>query len=222
MNYQTREKITNIRTAIQNGATAEEIDKSYFKTKTIKITFLTRNKNYFDLEELKYLKFNPETNSLTVLEVTKIDTPNKITKSKKVRNDEETETNNLTKVEVVRNIEDIEEIEVAEVKTEVSKNDSPNSLTVLENNFFKDENNLKSLIEMVKKYRNQNENLIEVIEAGMVNIPLEAKELELNAILSVRTNKEIYAKIVEMAQKNKAGKGEFLTYILWDFLKRNS
>lgn len=189
MNYQTREKITNIRTAIQNGATAEEIDKSYFKTKTIKITFLSRNKNYFDPEELKYLKFNPETNSLTELEVPKIDTPNKITKSKKVRNDEETETNNLT---------------------------------MLENNFFKDENNLKSLIEMVKKYRNQNENLIEVIEAGMVNIPLEAKELELNAILSVRTNKEIYAKIVEMAQKNKAGKGEFLTYILWDFLKRNS
>lgn len=222
MNYQTREKITNIRTAIQNGATAEEIDKSYFKTKTIKITFLTRNKNYFDLEELKYLKFNPETNSLTELEVPKIDTPNKITKSKKVRNDEETETNNLTKVEVVRNIEDIEEIEVAEVKTEVAKIDTPNNLTMLENNFFKDENNLKSLIEMVKKYRNQNENLIEVIEAGMVNIPLEAKELELNAILSVRTNKEIYAKIVEMAQKNKAGKGEFLTYILWDFLKRNS
>ena len=219
MNYQTREKITNIRTAIQNGATAEEIDKSYFKTKTIKITFLSRNKNYFDLEELKYLKFNPETNSLTELEVPKIDTPNKITKSKKVRNDEETETNNLTKVEVVRNIE---EIEVAEVKTEVAKIDTPNNLTMLENNFFKDENNLKSLIEMVKKYRNQNENLIEVIEAGMVNIPLEAKELELNAILSVRTNKEIYAKIVEMAQKNKAGKGEFLTYILWDFLKRNS
>lgn len=105
---------------------------------------------------------------------------------------------------------------------EVTKNDTPNSLTVLENNFFKDENNLKSLIEMVKKYRNQNENLIEVIEAGMVNIPIEAKELELNAILSVRTNKEIYARIVEMAQNNKAGKGEFLTFILWDFLKRNS
>jgi len=56
MNYQTREKITNIRTAKKKGATVEEIDKSYFKTKTIKITFLTRNKNYFDPEELKYLK----------------------------------------------------------------------------------------------------------------------------------------------------------------------
>lgn len=105
---------------------------------------------------------------------------------------------------------------------ETPKNDTPNSLTVLENNFFRDENNLKSLIEMVKKYRSQNENLIEVIEAGIVNIPVEAKELELNAILSVRTNKEVYSKIVEMAQKNKAGKGEFLTFILWDFLKRNS
>ena len=136
-------------------------------------------------------------------------------------NNTDEETNKLTKDNIVRNTE---EIEVAEVKTEleVTKNDTPNSLTVLENNFFKDENNLKSLIEMVKKYRSQNENLIEVIEAGMVNIPVEAKELELNAILSVRTNKEIYARIVEMAQKNKSGKGEFLTFILWDFLKRNS
>ena len=136
-------------------------------------------------------------------------------------NNTDEETNNLTKDNIVRNIE---EVEVAEVKTEleVAKTDTPNSLTVLENNFFKDENNLKSLIEMVRKYRNQNENLIEVIEAGIVNIPIEAKELELNTILSVRTNKEIYSKIIEMAQKNKAGKGEFLTYILWDFLKRNS
>ncbi|MEZ7734156.1 hypothetical protein O3799_11680 [Fusobacterium periodonticum] len=136
-------------------------------------------------------------------------------------NNTDEETNKLTKDNIVRNIE---EIEVAEVKTEleVAKTDTPNSLTELESNFFKDENNLKSLIEMVKKYRSQNENLIEVIEAGMVNIPIEAKELELNAILSVRTNKEIYAKIIEMAQKNKIGKGQFLTYILWDFLKRNS
>lgn len=231
MKVTTKEKIKKIRLEIEKGTSPADIKKKFFGTETKKNEYLSRWGSYFDDEEIAYLNnTDEETNNLTMLETPKNATPNKITKSKKVRSkedktenivDEETETNNLTKDNIVRNIE---EIEVAEVKTEleVAKTDTPNSLTVLENNFFKDENNLKSLIEMVKKYRNQNENLIEVIEAGIVNIPVEAKELELNAILSVRTNKEVYAKIVEMAQKNKAGKGEFLTFILWDFLKRNS
>lgn len=231
MKVTTKEKIKKIRVEIEKGTSPADIKKKFFGTETKKIEYLRKWGRYFDDEEITYLNStDEETNKLTELETPKNDTPNKITKSKKVRNDEkievtevdeETETNKLTKDNIVRNIE---EVEVAEVKTELEtpKNDTPNSLTVLENNFFRDENNLKSLIEMVKKYRSQNENLIEVIEAGMVNIPLEAKELELNAILSVRTNKEIYAKIIEMAQKNKVGKGQFLTYILWDFLKRNS
>jgi len=179
------------------------------------------------LEEITYL--NEETNNLTVLETAENDNSNKLTKAKKVRNKKEDKpkkdffdfVEDEKKTKEIDFVDEDEEINNP-TQLEVTKNDTPNSLTVLENNFFKDENNLKSLIEMVKKYRNQNENLIEVIEAGMVNIPIEAKELELNAILSVRTNKEIYARIVEMAQKNKAGKGEFLTFILWDFLKRNS
>ena len=231
MKVTTKEKIKKIRVEIEKGTSPADIKKKFFGTETKKIEYLRKWGRYFDDEEITYLNStDEETNKLTELETPKNDTPNKITKSKKVRNDEkievtevdeETETNKLTKDNIVRNIE---EVEVAEVKTELEtpKNNTPNSLTVLENNFFKDENNLKSLIEMVKKYRSQNENLIEVIEAGMVNIPVEAKELELNAILSVRTNKEVYARIVEMAQKNKAGKGEFLTFILWDFLKRNS
>jgi hypothetical protein len=231
MKVTTKEKIKKIRLEIEKGTSPADIKKKFFGTETKKNEYLSRWGSYFDDEEIAYLNnTDEETNNLTMLETPKNATPNKITKSKKVRSkedktenivDEETETNNLTKDNIVRNIE---EIEVAEVKTEleVAKTDTPNSLTELESNFFKDENNLKSLIEMVKKYRSQNENLIEVIEAGMVNIPIEAKELELNAILSVRTNKEIYAKIIEMAQKNKIGKGQFLTYILWDFLKRNS
>lgn len=231
MKVTTKEKIKKIRLEIEKGTSPADIKKKFFGTETKKNEYLSRWGSYFDDEEIAYLNnTDEETNNLTMLETPKNATPNKITKSKKVRGkedktenivDEETETNNLTKDNIVRNIE---EIEVAEVKTEleVAKTDTPNSLTELESNFFKDENNLKSLIEMVKKYRSQNENLIEVIEAGMVNIPIEAKELELNAILSVRTNKEIYAKIIEMAQKNKIGKGQFLTYILWDFLKRNS
>jgi len=98
MNYQTRDKIANLRTAIENKETREDIDKSYFKTKTIKKTFLSKNKSYFDKEELLYLGYDPETdtlleetNKLTELEVPKNDTPNNLTKDNIVRNDEEIE-----------------------------------------------------------------------------------------------------------------------------------
>lgn len=237
MKATTQEKIKKIRAEIEKGTSPADIKKKFFGTETKKNEYLRKWGTFFTDEEITYLNStDEETNKLTELESSKNGTPNKITKSKKVRKSEDKPKKDFfdfVDEEKTKEIDFVdEEIEVAEVKKdeetneltmlEVSKNDSPNSLTVLENNFFKDENNLKSLIEMVKKYRSQNENLIEVIEAGMVNIPIEAKELELNAILSVRTNKEIYAKIVEMAQKNKAGKGEFLTFILWDFLKRNS
>ncbi len=222
MNYQTREKITNIRTAIKNGATVEEIDKSYFKTKTIKITFLTRNKNYFDPEELEYLGFDSETNSLTKLEVPKNNKSNKKTKLEAtekidffdfVDEDEKKEK----EIDFVDEDEEINNLTMLET----AKNDNSISLTE-EQKFLKDENNLKILVEMIKRYKNQNENLVEVIENGIVNIPVEAKELALDGTLGVRTNKEVYERIVELAFKNKVGKGEFVTFILWDFLRRNS
>lgn len=223
MNYQTREKITNIRTAIENGATPEEIDKSYFKTKTIKITFLTRNKNYFDPEELKYLGFDSETNSLTKLEVPKNNKSNKKTKLEATEKidffdfvDEE-EKKEKKEIDFVDEDEEINNLTMLET----AKNDNSISLTE-EQKFLKDENNLKILVEMIKRYKNQNENLVEVIENGIVNIPVEAKELALDGTLGVRTNKEVYERIVELAFKNKVGKGEFVTFILWDFLRRNS
>jgi hypothetical protein len=227
MKVTTKEKIKKIRVEIEKGTSPADIKKKFFGTETKKIEYLRKWGRYFDDEEITYL--NEETNNLTVLETAENDNSNKLTKAKKVRNKKEDKpkkdffdfVEDEKKTKEIDFVDEDEEINNP-TQLEVTKNDTPNSLTVLENNFFKDENNLKSLIEMVKKYRNQNENLIEVIEAGMVNIPIEAKELELNAILSVRTNKEIYARIVEMAQKNKAGKGEFLTFILWDFLKRNS
>lgn len=231
MKVTTKEKIKKIRVEIEKGTSPADIKKKFFGTETKKIEYLRKWGRYFDDEEITYLNnTDEETNKVTELESSKNDTPNKITKSKKVRSKSEEDKpkdffdfveDEEVKKDICHFVDEDEEINNP-TQLEVPKNDTPNSLTVLENNFFKDENNLKSLIEMVKKYRSQNENLIEVIEAGMVNIPIEAKELELNAILSVRTNKEIYAKIVEMAQKNKAGKGEFLTFILWDFLKRNS
>jgi hypothetical protein len=124
------------------------------------------------------------------------------------------------------------EIEVAEVIEEATetnkltqlespKNDNSNKLTLLDTTFFKDENNIKALVELITKYRNQTENNLEVLGTGEINIPLEAKELELDGLISVRTNKEVYNKIVELATKNQIGKGQFVTFILWDFLKRN-
>lgn len=226
MNYQTKEKITNIRTAIENGATVEEIDKSYFKTKTIKITFLTRNKNYFDLEELKYLGFDSETNSLTMLEVPKNKKSNKKTKLEATEEKKEIKKDFFDFVEdeeAKKEIDFVDEDEEINNLTmlETAKNDNSISLTE-EQKFLKDENNLKTLVEMIKRYKNQNENLVEVIENGIVNIPVEAKELALDGTLGVRTNKEVYERIVELAFKNKVGKGEFVTFILWDFLRRNS
>lgn len=227
MKATTQEKIKKIRAEIEKGTSPADIKKKFFGTETKKNEYLRKWGTFFTDEEITYL--NEETNNLTVLETAENDNSNKLTKVKKVRNKKEDKpkkdffdfVEDEKKTKEIDFVDEDEEINNP-TQLEVTKNDTPNSLTVLENNFFKDENNLKSLIEMVKKYRNQNENLIEVIEAGIVNIPIEAKELELNTILSVRTNKEIYSKIIEMAQKNKAGKGEFLTYILWDFLKRNS
>lgn len=199
MNYQTREKITNIRTAIENGATVEEIDKSYFKTKTIKITFLSRNKNYFSNEELVYLLFDPETNTL-------------LEKNKEVKARPKT----IKKIEIEDETEETSDL----TKLEIPNNNTSNQLTELEMNFFKESENLKILIEIVRKYKSQSE-AVEIIENGIIHIPTEAK-LKLDRNLAVKTNGELYDKIVDLAYKNKVGKGEFVTYILWEFLKKHS
>ena len=224
MNYQTRDKIANLRTAIENKETREDIDKSYFKTKTIKKTFLSKNKSYFDKEELLYLGYDPETdtlleetNNLTELEVPKNDTPNNLTKGKKVRNKKEEVKGEIEVAEVIEEATETNKL----TELETTKNDNSNKLTLLDTTFFKDENNIKALVELITKYRNQTENNLEVLATGEINIPLEAKELELDGLISVRTNKEVYNKIVELATKNQIGKGQFVTFILWDFLKRN-
>lgn len=112
-------------------------------------------------------------------------------------------------------VKTVENIEVAKTN-ELSNNQTD----VVASNFFKDKDNLKALIEIVKKYRSRSE-AVEIIENGVVNIPAEAK-LPLNYNLGVKTNGELYEKILELAHKNKAGKGEFVTYILWKFLKEHS
>lgn len=118
-------------------------------------------------------------------------------------------------------IDKIEDVETAENREVDKTNELSNNQTdVVASNFFKDKDNLKALIEIVQKYRSKAEDA-EIIENGVVNIPAEAK-LPLNYNLGVKTNGDLYEKILELAHKNKAGKGEFVTYILWKFLKEHS
>lgn len=177
MNYQTKEKIENIKEAIKNKEVLKEIDKKYFGSNKKKKDFFTKNKEYFTSVELVYLDFSEDKKKEDV---------------KTVENREVDKTNEL----------------------------SNNQTDVVASNFFKDTENLKALIEIVKKYRSRSED-VEIIENGVVNIPAEAK-LPLNYNLGVKTNGELYEKILELAHKNKAGKGEFVTYILWKFLKEHS
>lgn len=128
---------------------------------------------------------------------------------------EELEYLNYSTIDKIEDVETVENIEVDKTN-ELSNNQTD----VVASNFFKDKDNLKALIEIVQKYRSKAEDA-EIIENGVVNIPAEAK-LPLNYNLGVKTNGDLYEKILELAHKNKAGKGEFVTYILWKFLKEHS
>lgn len=113
-----------------------------------------------------------------------------------------------------------EEVKTVENREVEKTNEQTNQLTNLEANFFKDTDNLKALIEIVQKYRSRSENM-EIIENGVITIPAEAK-LKLDRNMAVKVNGELYDKIVEMAYKNKVGKGELVTYILWEFYKKHN
>lgn len=113
-----------------------------------------------------------------------------------------------------------EEVKTVENREVVETNEPTNQLTNLETNFFKDTDNLKALIEIVQKYRSKTEN-VEIIENGIITIPAEAK-LKLDRNMAVKVNGELYDKIVEMSYKNKVGKGELVTYILWEFYKKHN
>lgn len=174
MNYQTKEKIENIKEAIKNKEVLKEIVKKYFGSNKKKKDFFTKNKEYFTSDELVYLEFSEG--------------------------------------------EEKEEVKTVENKEVEETNELNNQLTKSEASFFKDSDNIKALIEIVQKYRSRNEN-VEIIENGVITIPAEAK-LKLDRNMAVKTNGVLYDKIVEMAYKNKVGKGELVTYILWEFYKK--
>ena len=183
LNWQSKNKIENIKTAIKENQDLKEIIKKYWGSKNKKDLWLEKFGDNFNPDELIYLDYtveNMETNS-----------PNSVS------NSETQETNKITQL------------------------DNKETALSAEVEFFKNAENLKALVEIVKKYRNQQENSIEILGNGEINIPDEVKKLELNGNIAVKSNLELYDKIKELAYKNHCGIGQFVTFILWDFLKRN-
>lgn len=179
LNWQSENKIKNIKTAITENEDLKEIIKKYWGSKNKKDLWLEKFGDNFNTAELNYLDYT-ETNSTNSVSYTEAQETNKITK--------------LDKQETA-------------ISAEVE--------------FFKDTENLKALVEIVKKYRSQQENNIQILGNGEISIPDEVKKLELNGNIAVKSNLELYDKIKELAYKNHCGIGQFVTFILWDFLKRN-
>lgn len=141
---------------------------------------------------LNKFKDNFNTDELIYLDYTETNSTNSVSYS------EEQETNKITKL------------------------DKQETAISAEVEFFKDTENLKALVEIVKKYRSQQENNIQILGNGEISIPDEVKKLELNGNIAVKSNLELYDKIKELAYKNHCGIGQFVTFILWDFYKRHN
>lgn len=78
LNHQTKKKIIDIKEDIVAGMDLKELDRKYFNTKRKKADFLTKNLQYFNQEELKYLDFK----SIETLENEEKLIPNELAVSK--------------------------------------------------------------------------------------------------------------------------------------------
>lgn len=198
LNHQTKEKIIKIKECIINKEDVKEIEKKFFNTRKKKSDFLTKNLQFFKIEELEYINAGDE----LIDKVKKLD--NQVSQLDKINKTEENSKTNS----------------VSDITNELTKLEQENMLALPnEFNFFKDKDNLKALIEIVTKYKNNQD--VQVIEAGKIDIPDEIKQIELNGNIAVKSNLQLYDKIKEMAYNNHIGIGQFITFILWDFYKRH-
>ena len=198
LNHQTKEKIIRIKESIENKEDVKEIEKKFFNTRKKKKDFLTKNLQFFKIEELEYINAGDE----LIDKVKKLD--NQVSQLDKINKTEENSKTNS----------------VSDITNELTKLEQENMLALPnEFNFFKDKDNLKALIEIVTKYKNNQD--VQVIEAGKIDIPDEIKQIELNGNIAVKSNLQLYDKIKEMAYNNHIGIGQFITFILWDFYKRH-
>lgn len=198
LNHQTKEKIIRIKESIENKEDVKEIEKKFFNTRKKKNDFLTKNLQFFKIKELEYINAGDE----LIDKVKKLD--NQVSQLDKINKTEENSKTNS----------------VSDITNELTELEQENMLALPnEFNFFKDKDNLKALIEIVTKYKNNQD--VQVIEAGKIDIPDEIKQIELNGNIAVKSNLQLYDKIKEMAYNNHIGIGQFITFILWDFYKRH-
>ena len=199
LNHQTKEKIIRIKESIEIRR-CKEIEKKFFNTRKKKNDFLTKNLQFFKIEELEYINAGDEL----------------IDKVKKLYN----QVSQLDKIEDNKTEENLKTNSVSDITNKITKLEQENMLELPnEFNFFKDKDNLKALIEIVTKYKNNQD--MQVIEVGKIDIPDEIKQIELNGNIAVKSNLQLYDKIKEMAYNNHIGIGQFITFILWDFYKRH-
>lgn len=75
--YQTRQKLENIKSWIEEKVDLKEINKKFFNTQKKKNDFLKTNYIYFTDEELKYLEFEIPEEKKVIEEIPKITVENK-------------------------------------------------------------------------------------------------------------------------------------------------
>ena len=203
LNHQTKEKIIKIKECIINKEDVKEIEKKFFNTRKKKSDFLTKNLQYFKIEELEYINAEDEL----------IDKVKKLYNQVSELDEKETTENNV--IEGTKTEEDLKSNSVSEldnIKKEVPALPE-------EFNYFKDKNNLQKLIEMVEKYKNHID--VEVIEAGKIEIPLEVRDLKMDGNIAVKSNLALYEELKELAYINKIGIGQVVTLAIWELLKRH-
>lgn len=205
LNHQTKEKIIRIKESIKNKEDAKEIEKKFFNTKKKKNDFLTKNLQYFIIEELEYINAEDEL----------IDKVKKLYNQVSELDEKETTENNV--IEGTKTEEDLKSNSVS--KLDNIKKEVPALQLPEEFNYFKDKENLKKLIEMVEKYKNHID--VEVIEAGKIEIPLEVRDLKMDGNIAVKSNLALYEELKELAYINKIGIGQLVTFAIWEFLKRH-
>lgn len=202
LNHQTKEKIIRIKESIKNKEDAKEIEKKFFNTKKKKNDFLTKNLQYFIIEELEYINAEDEL----------IDKVKKLYNQVSELDEKETTENNV--IEGTKTEEDLKSNSVSKLDNIKKDLQLPEEF-----NYFKDKENLKKLIEMVEKYKNHID--VEVIEAGKIEIPLEVRDLKMDGNIAVKSNLALYEELKELAYINKIGIGQVVTLAIWEFLKRH-
>lgn len=202
LNHQTKEKIIRIKESIKNKEDVKEIEKKFFNTKKKKNDFLTKNLQYFIIEELEYINAEDEL----------IDKVKKLYNQVSELDEKETTENNV--IESTKTEEDLKSNAVSKLDNIKKDLQLPEEF-----NYFKDKENLKKLIEMVEKYKNHID--VEVIEAGKIEIPLEVRDLKMDGNIAVKSNLALYEELKELAYINKIGIGQVVTLAIWEFLKRH-